>query len=188
MCGVQLAELPASERLAYKGITKKRIRVSVQRLVLILPVEQQGDVPVEEGEQHNLPGGKAGGIQAPPDEVSQKDQVANVKNISGLYDVIWDSEKMVYRAASVQDVHGTAAGGQVEGGEHVQGGLHGVHDDAVGSHGACEGGASSEMKQRLRCSAVLRSKVECTDFERKIYEEKSKAIDWKKVDEEFGRN
>ena len=51
----------------------------MQRLVLILPVE--------DGDQHNLPGGKAGGIQAPPDEVSKEDQVAKVKHISGLYNV-----------------------------------------------------------------------------------------------------
>ena len=36
-----LAELPEAERHLYKGITKKRIRVPVQRLVLILPVEER---------------------------------------------------------------------------------------------------------------------------------------------------
>ena len=37
-----LAELPEAERHLYKGITKKRFRVPVQRLVLILPVEERG--------------------------------------------------------------------------------------------------------------------------------------------------
>ena len=36
-----LAELKKSDRAKYKGITKKRIRVAVQRLVLILPVEER---------------------------------------------------------------------------------------------------------------------------------------------------
>ena len=40
-----LREVPEAERLEYKGITKKTIRVPVQRLVLIVPVEEQeGDV------------------------------------------------------------------------------------------------------------------------------------------------
>ena len=63
----------------------------VQRLVLILPVE--------EGDQYDLPGGKDGGIHAPPDEVSEEDQVANVKHISGLYDVVWDNEKKMYTSS-----------------------------------------------------------------------------------------
>ena len=40
-----LRELPKAERAEFKGITKKTIRVPVQRLVLILPVkEQDGNV------------------------------------------------------------------------------------------------------------------------------------------------
>ena len=41
-----LQHLPAKERLAYKGITNKYLRLAVQRLVLILPVEEQVDFPV----------------------------------------------------------------------------------------------------------------------------------------------
>ena len=46
-----------AERLAYKGITKKRIRVAVQRLVLILPVEDGdkdscGGQAVSAGQRH----------------------------------------------------------------------------------------------------------------------------------------
>ena len=92
----------------------------MQRLVLILPVE--------DGDQHNLPGGKAGGIQAPPDEVSKGDQVAKVKHISGLYDVVWDNEKKMYtssgQSGAANIVVDRAAGehdGQVGGHEHVQG-------------------------------------------------------------------
>ena len=42
-----LAELKQADRLKYKGVTKKQLRVPVQRLVLILPVEEV-DVKVEE--------------------------------------------------------------------------------------------------------------------------------------------
>ena len=38
-----LSDLSYAERLAYKGITKKKLRVCVQRLVLILPVEERED-------------------------------------------------------------------------------------------------------------------------------------------------
>ena len=53
-----LAELPVVERLAYKGITQKRIRDAVQRLVLILPVEDRdqdsfcGGQAVSAGQRH----------------------------------------------------------------------------------------------------------------------------------------
>ena len=36
-----VSELPADERKLYKGVTKKTVQVPVQRLVLILPVEEQ---------------------------------------------------------------------------------------------------------------------------------------------------
>ena len=159
---------------------KKRIRVPVQRLVLILPVE--------EGDQYDLPGGKDGGIHAPPDEVSEEDQVANVKHISGLYDVVWDNEKKVYTSSGQSGAAKTVDGAAEE---HVHGvGQHGggvLGGDAGHVQEVCDE-ASSEIKQRLKCSAVLRNRVECRDFERKIYEEKCRAIDWKKIDEIFVKN
>ena len=36
-----LADLPAQDRLLYRGVKKKKLRVPVQRLVLILPVEER---------------------------------------------------------------------------------------------------------------------------------------------------
>ena len=207
-----LAELPASERLSYKGVTKKRIRVSVQRLVLILPVE--------EADRNNLPGEKAGGDQAPPDEVSEHDQGVKVQH-SSAYEVIWDIENNKYvrgnysgeaavigdqsGGAAVQGVHSEAAGdqhvrveGQGQGLGHRREGEQGASDVglgreqgqgdhsiagglAVGAHGPCEGGVSSEMRQSLRCNAVFKSKVECKDFEKEVYDQKSKAFDWKKI-------
>ena len=81
-----LAELPPSERHLYKGVTKKRVRVSVQRLVLILPVE--------EWDQDLQPGGMASGVLAPPNEVSGHG--VEVRHGSGFYDMVWDSERKVY--------------------------------------------------------------------------------------------
>ena len=46
-----LRELPEKDRLKYKGVTKKKIRVAVQRVVLIVPVEEQqggGDACTED--------------------------------------------------------------------------------------------------------------------------------------------
>ena len=48
-----LAELKPADRLKYKGVTKKQLRVPVQRLVLILPVEEVV-VKVEEGVQDDI--------------------------------------------------------------------------------------------------------------------------------------
>ena len=42
-----LAELKPTDRLKYKGVTKKQLRVPVQRLVLILPVEES-EIEIEE--------------------------------------------------------------------------------------------------------------------------------------------
>ena len=36
-----LSDLPSKDRLEYKGIKKKILKVPVQRLVLILPVEER---------------------------------------------------------------------------------------------------------------------------------------------------
>ena len=41
-----LRELPEKDRLKYKGITKKMIEVAVQRLVLIVPVEEMKEPDV----------------------------------------------------------------------------------------------------------------------------------------------
>ena len=85
-----LSDLSVADRLAYKGVTKKRITVAVQRLCLILPVEEREGI--------SSPGGQAGGD--PPDEVSEQhnhDHVVGVTvinvdghgqqdDVGGLYD------------------------------------------------------------------------------------------------------
>lgn len=46
-----LQHLPEKQRLEYRGVTEKFIRVAVQRLVMILPVEEQRDLPAITAEE-----------------------------------------------------------------------------------------------------------------------------------------
>ena len=73
-----LNELPEAERHLYKGITKKKIRVPIQRLVLILPVEERGP--------NLLCGGQAGQFPAPLDEVDGQDEEGQVGSLSKGWD------------------------------------------------------------------------------------------------------
>ena len=57
-----LSDMSVADRLAYKGLTKKRITVAVQRLCLILPVEEREGI--------SSSGGQTGGD--PPDLVSEQ--------------------------------------------------------------------------------------------------------------------
>ena len=119
-----LAELPEAERHLYKGITKKRIRVPVQRLVLILPVDER--------DPDLLPGGQAGHDPAPLDEVDGQDTEGQVGSLSKAWDypcvydqfskkyvwdiraaeVTWDScrRELVYRRHSGDGVQGVQGG------------------------------------------------------------------------------
>ena len=60
-----LSELSEADRFSYKGVTKKKLKVPVQRLVLILPVEERDNF---------LPGGQAGQDPAPLNEVCSEGQ------------------------------------------------------------------------------------------------------------------
>ena len=54
MCVVKyslLQHLPEKQRMEYRGITEKFIRVAIQRLVMILPVEEQRDLPAITAEE-----------------------------------------------------------------------------------------------------------------------------------------
>ena len=91
-----LSELPTRERLEYKGISKKRIRVPVQRLVLILPVEERvNDEVTSQRDKNFLPGGQAG--IAAEEEVNKA--ACEVKDVSELYDVVWDTVNKKYISA-----------------------------------------------------------------------------------------
>ena len=120
-----LSELPFSMRSAYKGITKKRIKVSVQRLVLILPVEErfgcdgQAD-PAALDEGGHVP------VQDPG-----KEDVVGSKN---TYAVVWDSvvSRYVHQAGALaagehdEVAVFTAGQGGVTVGSGHSGGLGGV--------------------------------------------------------------
>ena len=82
-----LAELPVAERHLYKGITKKRIRVPVQRLVLILPVEER--------DPELFHGGQAGHYPAPLDEDGHEGHVG-VQLRGFSYPVVYDQVRKKY--------------------------------------------------------------------------------------------
>ena len=164
-----LTELPFSERLEYKGITKKRLKVPVQRLVLVLPVEERNE--------DSFPGGMAGGVPAPLDEV---DVNAHKEVNSGRYDVVWDAVGRKYvccgdRVTVVEDL----------GGQHGLPGEGAAGVNQVGDQVLPEGvtGTRSVMKAELRSCFEVKRKIVCKDFEKTIYEVKSESFDWKDVDE-----
>ena len=72
-----LSDLPSKDRLEYKGIKKKILKVPVQRLVLILPVEERDS----KNDTKSFPGGQAG--TAPHEEVvgdlSDTEQLAQLE-------------------------------------------------------------------------------------------------------------
>ena len=72
-----LSDLPSKDRLEYKGIKKKILKVPVQRLVLILPVEERDS----KSDTKSFPGGQAG--TAPREEVvgdlSDTEQLAQLE-------------------------------------------------------------------------------------------------------------
>ena len=165
-----LSELSEADRLLYKGITKKRLRVPVQRLVLLLPVEER--------DQH-LPGVQAGKDPAPLEEVC--DRVSR----SNSYDVVWVAENKRYERKQIGSVGGgdhrgadrgdhedQVAGGVDDKGVEIGGDGHKVYvEEVVGNWKVEEKG---RIRKEIKACAVLRSKVKCEDFEKKILEEKAK--------------
>ena len=155
-----LSELSEADRLLYKGITKKRLRVPVQRLVLLLPVEER--------DQH-LPGVQAGKDPAPLEEVC--DRVSR----SNSYDVVWVAENKRYERKQT----GAMGGGDHSGADRVDdkgveigGDGNKVYvEEVVGNRKVEEKG---RIRKEIKACAVLRSKVKCEDFEKKILEEKAK--------------
>ena len=86
-------------RLAYRGITKKKIKVSVQRLVLILPVEERDQHgQVQSGSALQVNGGQVEADSAPHDSGGGQQGVRHVGAVlaGGLYDVVWDSVQNKY--------------------------------------------------------------------------------------------
>ena len=107
------ADLTVDERHLYKGITKKKIRVPVQRLVLILPVEER--------DPDLLHGGLAGQYSAPLDEVGHDGHVG-VQTGGFSYPVVYDqvSDRYVWDSTAPRVTWNKVRGKFVYGGT----GLH----------------------------------------------------------------
>ena len=105
-----LSELSEKDRLEYKGITKKRLRVPVQRLVIILPVEERDtDTSTSEGIQNYSPGGTAGTTAS-----GSKKTEGVVNKSADAYDVFWDSVNKKYVHASTGVSAGVQGDGQIQ--------------------------------------------------------------------------
>ena len=148
-----LSELSEADRLMYKGITKKRLRVPVQRLVLILPVEERDQV---------LPGVQAGVDPAPLEEVC--DRVSRTNN----YDVVWVAKNKRYERKQTDSVGGGVQSG-ADSGVEIGGDVH-VEEVVRNRKVEDKGGIRKEELHRQ----VLKSKFKCEDFEKKILEVKAK--------------
>ena len=179
-----LAELPVAERLAYKGITKKRIRVAVQRLVLILPVEEReqdsfcGGQAVSAGQIH---GGQEDGV---PGHSGQRAEGEHDEPEQGVA-IPGQGEQGVVGVLAEQGVGVPGQGEQ--GAERVpatavgQADVGGEHGD-VGSDGSRL--TQGSVRGFYRSCQILMGKVKCVDHEKTIYLNWSKSYDWSKVNEE----
>ena len=176
-----LSELTENDRLLYKGITKKRLRVPVQRLVLILPVEERDQV---------LPGVQAGVDPAP------LEKVCGSVNRTSSYDVVWVAEKKCYEWKQTGTIGGGVQGkadrgdhegqvqSEVERGEHedhiddssVEKGddLDNVHVKEVIGNKKVEN--KEGVRKEIKAFGVLKSNLKYEDIEKKILEKKSQRI------------
>ena len=178
-----LSELALEDRTSYKGVTKKRLRVPVQRLVLILPVEESGQV---------LPGVQAGDDPAPLDEVVK---------MSVDYSVVWNEVEKKYESVGRKIRSQRQVGDSPGQSEHVRVNVQGLDGGAAQVAEEVTGGVLQErlrvevddaqearevyeMSEDFEHYSVLMSTISCEDFEKRIYEEKSKTLNWEIVDED----
>ena len=151
-----LSELPYEDRMQYRGITKKKIRACVQRLILILPVEERCPCPVtdqrDDGDNFS-PGGQADTVV---EEAAVGEDEAGVREAEDCGD----------RTMEVQAVH--------------EGGTKELRksDEYVKER------FSKSFKSDLKSCAILGSMFMCEDFEGVVYEEFANKIDWSQIDEE----
>ena len=163
-----LAELAEADRLTYKGITKKRLRVPVQRLVLILPVEER---------DQDLSGVQAGQGPAPLKEVCDKLEQSS----TSCYNVVWVADQKKYESRHTQFTDGGNPKG-AEGGvgvNHVTGGdVQGDGSEAQLRVKNSEPKDKKGIKSEYKSCAMLRSKIKWKDFEKKILEAKAKEFEF----------
>ena len=102
-----IQHLTKKEKLIYKGVTKKYIRVAIQRLVLILPVEEQIDIdavdPDEEAMAEEIVGAKEKmrlksltrtkeeEKKQPMNERKKKSVIAHSLKCRFIFDSIWEA-------------------------------------------------------------------------------------------------
>ena len=183
-----LAELSEEERLKYKGITRKKIRACVQRLVLILPVEER--------DQNSSPEGLAGtahdeALESAVHQGRQGEVVAQlaqhgVQGAEGeaagqaVQHVGQAGDQVVRQGGWGEEDHSQPVDVQEE--QQVQGdeGAHGLeiseYDDETHMKEDKESGElnddeyeaarfSRSFRERLRSCAVLESKFQFEDYE-----------------------
>ena len=175
-----LSDLPAKDRLVYKGITKKQIRVPVQRLVLILPVEERYEDDVNlEGVRNFSPGGQAAGT-APLEEVENVISEVHTTTANPC-DTVWDSDVLAVnvqaQAVAVSKVAGVTGvcDHAVEGrAVHQEAGVQAVHQGDYVEINSLTG----SFLGRFKSCAILESKFACEDFEGVIYSQFSSNFDW----------
>ena len=132
------------------------MRVPVQRLVLILPVE--------ESVQDVLPGGMAGDVPALPHEVAEHGMVK--VNTTDCYNVVWDDhlEKYVRCVARATGEKQDQAEGQRQVPVGPAAGVDQVSGQ-VPAEGVTGMQISSGMKENLMSCFSLRRRMFCEDFE-----------------------
>ena len=154
-----------------KGITKKRIKAPVQRLVLILPVEERNLDSGVDGGQDCLPGGQA--VAAPHEEV-----------VHGIGQRLGDRlhAKVGNGIGQAQDdgLH-EGAGGQADVGADCQHGGHAHHARVRQDPGKAF--VTGCIRLRLKACAQMESDFPSKDFEAALYLQFCEQLDWSKVDE-----
>ena len=161
-----LSELPAAERLLYKGITKKRLTVAVQRLVLILPVEER--------DLDSFCGGEAD--TAACADLGHGDDVVTVGHDGQTDEVV----AVVGHDGQADEVLAAGHSDQVFEGVHAAGEAVGLGDQVTAVGG-------NSVKESFRSCQMLRSRCEYEDYEKTIYFNIAKAYDWSEVDDVFNK-
>ena len=170
-----LSELPAGDRLLYKGVTKKKIRAPVQRLVLILPVEERNLDCGVDGGQDCLPGGQA--VAAPHEEV--------VHGIGqGLGDGLHAEQGTGASEGQGEGLH-EGAGVQADVVDDCQ---HREHAQYCVPHtrdrqDPGKAFVTGCIRRRLEACDQMERDLPSKDFEAALYLQFCERFDWSKVDE-----
>ena len=108
-----VGELPYEERDQYKNITKKKILVPVQRLVMILPIEEQdvfGERAGEPAPLNEVIGGNGLGVEGCSGDIGTRGCSGTVRGWNFALEVrsSWKLVRMLDQMSSYEDVDGRA--------------------------------------------------------------------------------